>query len=140
DGKYKPLGTLLTIRNLKLAGSNAELLGELKRARFKLEEVIIPSRDKLLANYPNPANPETWLPFTLAKGGEVVIRIYDIRGSLIRELKLGRLEPGLYLSRGRAAHWDGRNDRGERVASGIYFYQLIVNGERRAVRKLILGK
>ena len=81
------------------------------------------SETKLLPNYPNPFNPETWIPYQLANPGEVEITIYDTRGSVIRRLDLGHQRQGYYASRGRAAYWDGRNTVGERVASGIYFYQ-----------------
>ncbi|MDE0009645.1 MAG: leucine-rich repeat domain-containing protein [Candidatus Poribacteria bacterium] len=78
----------------------------------------------LLANYPNPFNPETWIPYHLANPSDVQITIYDARGSIVRRLDLGHQREGYYTSRSRAAYWDGRNDVGERVASGIYFYQL----------------
>ena len=85
---------------------------------------MIPEETVLLANYPNPFNPETWIPYQLASPSEIVITIYDTRGSVIRQLDLGHQREGYYTSRGRAAYWDGRNDVGERVASGVYFYQL----------------
>ena len=85
---------------------------------------LIPEETVLLANYPNPFNPETWIPYQLASPSEIVITIYDTRGSVIRQLDLGHQREGYYTSRGRAAYWDGRNDVGERVASGVYFYQL----------------
>ena len=85
---------------------------------------MIPEETVLLANYPNPFNPETWIPYQLANPSEVLITIYNTRGSVIRQLDLGHQREGYYTSRGRAAYWDGRNDVGERVASGVYFYQL----------------
>ena len=84
----------------------------------------LPEQTLLFANYPNPFNPETWIPYQLAADTHVEIHIYDARGSLVRSLKLGHQHAGIYTSRSRAAYWDGRNDVGERVASGIYFYQL----------------
>ena len=78
----------------------------------------------LLANYPNPFNPETWIPYQLARDSHVQITIYDVQGAIIRRLELGYRVEGFYTTRGKAAHWDGRNEVGERVASGIYFYQL----------------
>ena len=84
----------------------------------------LPEQTRLLANYPNPFNPETWIPYHLAADTVVEIRIYDTRGSLVRSLALGHQRAGIYTGRGRAAYWDGRNAVGERVASGIYFYQL----------------
>ena len=85
---------------------------------------LIPEETILLANYPNPFNPETWIPYHLANSSEVRITIYDTRGSIIRHLDLGHQREGYYTSRSRAAYWDGRNAVGERVASGVYFYQL----------------
>ena len=93
----------------------------------------------LLANYPNPFNPETWIPYQLATGTHVEIRIYDTRGSLVRSLELGHQRAGIYTGRGRAAYWDGRNEVGERVASGIYFYQLQA-GNLSLLRKMVILK
>ena len=87
-------------------------------------QVATPDQTGLLANYPNPFNPETWIPYQLAKASDVKITIYDTRGIVVRQLALGHQPPGFYTSRSRAAYWDGRNTLGERVASGIYFYQL----------------
>ena len=86
--------------------------------------LLMPEETRLLANYPNPFNPETWIPYHLANPSDVRITIYDTRGVLVRQLDLGHQREGYYTSRSRAAYWDGRNGVGERVASGIYFYQL----------------
>ena len=83
-----------------------------------------PGETVLLANYPNPFNPETWIPYRLAKAANVQILIYNAHGTIIRHLKLGHQSAGYYTSRSHAAYWDGKNDLGERVANGIYFYQL----------------
>ena len=99
----------------------------------------IPQETRLLANYPNPFNPETWIPYQLATGTDVQIRIYDAKGTLIRQLELGYQPEGYYTDRNRAAYWDGRNALGERVASGIYFYQLRTN-EASALRKMLILK
>ena len=100
---------------------------------------MIPEETVLLANYPNPFNPETWIPYQLASPSEIVITIYDTRGSVIRRLDLGHQREGYYTSRGRAAYWDGRNDVGERVASGIYFYQLQTDNVS-LLRKMVILK
>ena len=100
---------------------------------------VIPGETVLLPNYPNPFNPETWIPFQLAKEADVVIRIYDVRGNLIRTLDLGRLCAGYYTSRSSAAYWDGRNEIGERVASGVYVYQMVV-GDKGFVRRMVILK
>ena len=99
----------------------------------------IPDTTALLPNYPNPFNPETWIPYRLSKGTEVMLTIHDVRGVLVRVLTLGHQLAGVYESRGRAAYWDGRNQHGEQVASGLYFYTLTA-GEFTATRKLLILK
>ena len=97
-----------------------------------------PTQTELLANYPNPFNPETWIPYHLADPSDVTITIYDARGAVVRRLELGHQQEGYYTSRSRATYWDGRNDMGERVASGIYFYQLQADNVSRLRKMLIL--
>ena len=91
----------------------------------------------LLVNYPNPFNPETWIPYQLSESADVTVSIYSVNGSLIRTLALGHQAAGLYRSRSRAAYWDGRNAFGERVASGLYFYTLTA-GDFTATRKMLI--
>ena len=91
----------------------------------------------LFQNYPNPFNPETWLPFKLTSAGQVVIRIYNLNAKLVNTLELGRLPAGDYTAKHRAAYWNGRNFKGERAASGTYFYVLEFQGETDT-RKMIL--
>ncbi|MDE0426536.1 MAG: DUF5050 domain-containing protein [Candidatus Poribacteria bacterium] len=98
----------------------------------------IPEATHLLANYPNPFNPETWIPYQLAEPSDVKIIIYDTRGVVVRRLVLGHQPAGTYTSRTRAAYWDGRNAFGERVASGIYFYQLQTDNISSLRKMLIL--
>ena len=93
----------------------------------------------LLQNYPNPFNPETWIPYQLAKPAYVTISIYAIDGKLVRTLALDQQAPGTYQSRNHAAYWDGKNELGEPVASGIYFYTLSA-GEFAATRRMIIQK
>ena len=93
----------------------------------------------LLPNYPNPFNPETWIPYQLAKSADVTLTIYDIQGRVVRDLDLGHQRAGMYQSRARAAHWDGRNAHGEPVASGVYFYTLKA-GDFTATRKMLIRK
>ena len=99
----------------------------------------IPETTALLPNYPNPFNPETWIPYHLSKETEVTLTIYDVRGSVVRELSLGHQLAGVYESRGRAAYWDGRNQHGEPVASGAYFYTLKA-GDFTVTRKMLIRK
>ena len=100
---------------------------------------LIPNQTGLLTNFPNPFNPETWIPYQLAKPAEVTLTIYDIRGVVVRELKLGHQPAGFYHNRSRAIHWDGRNAFGEKVATGVYFYTLKA-GNFTATRKLLIRK
>ena len=100
---------------------------------------LIPKRTVLLANYPNPFNPETWLPYQLANDAEVSIRIYSSAGQLVRHLDLGFQQAGYYIGKSRAAYWDGRNDLGERLASGVYFYELRTP-DSSATRKMVIVK
>ena len=90
----------------------------------QLLSALTPKTTILLANYPNPFNPETWIPYHLANDSDVLLSLYDINGGLIRQLDLGYQSAGYYTDKMRAAYWDGRNDLGEPVSSGIYFYQL----------------
>ena len=100
---------------------------------------LIPKRTVLLANYPNPFNPETWLPYQLANDAEVAIRIYSSAGQLVRYMNLGFQQAGYYIGKSRAAYWDGRNDLGEQLASGVYFYQLSTS-ESSVTRKMVIRK
>ena len=100
---------------------------------------LIPEKTMLLANYPNPFNPETWIPYQLSELAEVTVRIYSVNGILVRTLALGQTPAGIYQSRSRAAYWDGKNDVGESVASGIYFYTLTA-GDFTATRKMLIRK
>ena len=100
---------------------------------------LIPQETALLANYPNPFNPETWIPYQLAESAKVTLTIYDINGQLIRRLAVGHQAAGMYQSRSRAVYWDGRNQVGESVASGLYFYTLTVD-EFSATRRMLILK
>ena len=99
----------------------------------------LPTQPALLPNYPNPFNPETWIPYQLAQPAEVKVSIYAADGRLVRTLALGHQTPGTYQSKARAAYWDGRNALGEPVASGVYFYTLEA-GTFTATRKMLILK
>ena len=99
----------------------------------------IPTETRLLLNYPNPFNPETWIPYQLAKATDVTVAIHSMNGSLIRTLELGHQAAGIYRSKSQAAHWDGRNEFGEQVASGLYFYTLTA-GDFSATHKMLIRK
>ena len=100
---------------------------------------LIPKETALLRNYPNPFNPETWIPYQLAESAEVTLTIYDMNGQLVRRLALGHQAAGMYRSRSRAVYWDGRNTLGEPVASGLYFYTLTA-GDFTGTRRMLILK
>ena len=105
---------------------------------------IIPNQTRLLPNYPNPFNPETWIPFELEQSSNVQLTIFDSQGNIIRQLDLGHQTAGRYLSKNRAAYWDGCNQLGEPVSSGIYFYTFVAESERSKwlpqTRKMVILK
>ena len=100
---------------------------------------LIPKETTLLSNYPNPFNPETWIPYQLAEPAEVTLHIYAVDGRLIRTVALGHQPAGMYHSKSRAAYWDGKNEVGEQVASGVYFYALSA-GDFTATGKMLIRK
>jgi hypothetical protein len=95
-------------------------------------------RSQLLPNYPNPFNPETWIPFDLAASGPVHIAIYDASGAVVRRVDLGHVETGVHRTRERAARWDGRDAGGEPVASGVYTYRVTAPGLSDSGRMLLI--
>ena len=104
-----------------------------------LMETLTPKKTGLLPNYPNPFNPETWIPYQLSKPTDVTVTIYSANGTLVRTLALGYQPAGVYQNRSRAVHWDGKNEFGETVASGVYFYTL-KTGDLTATRKMLIRK
>ena len=112
------------------------------RTLVYLQQLLVtarPNKTQLLANYPNPFNPETWIPYTLATDTEVKVTIYNTQGVVIRLIELGHQSAGYYTGRDRAAYWNGRNSHGELVASGIYFYQLETDN-MSSIRKMVILK
>ncbi len=105
----------------------------------QLLAALTPKETALLANYPNPFNPETWIPYHLANDADVTLTIYDARGALVRRLELGAQPAGFYTEKSRAAYWDGRNQSGELVSSGLYYYQLRA-GDFSHVRRMVIIK
>ena len=113
-----------------------------QRGILRLEQllaILTPKATALLANYPNPFNPETWIPYRLAAPAEVTLRIYATNGQVVRTLAFGYQAAGFYEGRHRAAYWDGRNAQGEPVASGVYFYHLSA-GDYSATRRMLILK
>ena len=107
---------------------------------LKIETLGQVKRTALFQNFPNPFNPETWLPYQLASDANVHITIYDAKGALVRLLDLDWQAAGFYTDRGRAAHWDGRNNNGESVANGIYFYQLRAGDNNTQVGRMVIKR
>ena len=141
-------GDTLTIEIRNASGELIRILHheintkDIRRAFTELiltPEDLKPKQTVLLANYPNPFNPETWIPYQLANDAHTAIRIYSQAGGLVRSLDLGLQQAGYYVGKSRAAYWDGRNDSGELLASGVYFYQLIT-AESTATRKMAILK
>jgi hypothetical protein len=102
-------------------------------------KVALPTRFALRQNFPNPFNPETWIPFQLPKDSDVVVEIYNLNGQIVRTLSLGKVPAGYYNERRNAAFWDGKSDSGEKVSSGVYFYRLKA-GDYSAVKRMVVVK
>ena len=146
DGLGHP-GEIVVSNNITetLAAGAPTAVG-LKRNRIQeqinLQQILMttrPEKTQLFANYPNPFNPETWIPYELATDTHVRITIYNTQGVVIRSLQFGHQSAGYYVGRDRAAYWDGRNAFGEQVASGLYFYQLETD-EMSSMRKMVILK
>ncbi len=119
-------GILLTMPDMIASSGQSEQSGVLE--------------DRLLHNYPNPFNPETWIPYSLRESSDVAIEIYTLDGRLVRNIQVGKRPAGDHITKDKAAYWDGHNDRGESVSSGVYFYTLKVNGRHVASKRLVLLK
>ena len=114
----------------------------LQRGIIFLEQLLAaltPKETALLPNYPNPFNPETWISYHLARDMNVRLTIYDTKGTVVSQLDLGHQPAGYYTARTRAAYWNGRNNLGEPVGSGLYFYQLSAS-DFSAMRKMVILK
>ena len=149
DSNAAKIGDVLEIR----ADSPNPLLGirpvqhvvtseDVLNSRLSLPDLVtyeIPAQTELLSNYPNPFNPETWIPFRLAEDSAVSLSIYGASGSLVRTIDLGFTPAAVYEGRSDAIYWDGRNNFGEQVSSGIYFYHLNA-GDFSATRKMVIVK
>jgi len=133
--RFKLMGNspgAISIYELVVADERGKI-NTLPRKEFALQ--VPPQRTCLLMNYPNPLNPETWIPYELAEASDVRIEIYSLTGKLIRVIDLGYRQPGFYIRREDAAHWDGRNETGEEAASGVYFCT-IKAGDFSATRRM----
>jgi len=112
---------------------------DMRRAFVTVNLSARPATARLLPNYPNPFNPETWIPFELHEGSTVVVRIHNMQGEAVRRLDLGYRDAEYHHARGAAAYWNGRNEFGEKVANGVYFYELIA-GSYHASRRMVIRK
>ena len=137
---------ILTAADVKLWLTHAQQLDltdatSLRGIRFleQLLAALLPTETTLLPNYPNPFNPETWIPYRLAEDAFVTLTIYDGRGQIVRTLDVGYQSAAFYETRSKAIHWDGRNEFGEGVTSGVYFYYLSA-GDFSATRKMLIIK
>ena len=142
---------LLTVEEVQQWLTEARLSGDAsfayQRGIVVLEQILailmateaMPKETVLLSNYPNPFNPETWIPYQLAEPADVTVSIYSVDGKLVRTLALGHQPAGAYQNKSRAAYWDGRNAFGERVASGLYFYTFTA-ADFTATRKMLIRK
>jgi hypothetical protein len=140
DGAHVGDGLVVKVDGHSVSQQSVRWLGDHAVQKVDLEVYtrIIPSASWLGQNYPNPFNPETWLPYALSESAEVTIQIYDIRGSLVRTLNIGRKPAGVYDTKELAGYWDGRNDAGERISSGLYFYKLIAGTFTQVKRMTII--
>ncbi|MBC8462202.1 MAG: proprotein convertase P-domain-containing protein [Deltaproteobacteria bacterium] len=128
EGKSSPLSfSSINLSNSLNIGKNDGLVN------------VLPAKTVLLPNYPNPFNPETFLPYKLSQDAPVAIYIYSSNGQLARKLSLGYQSAGVYVSKENAARWDGKDSLGQKVASGVYFYTLQA-GEFRATQKMVIMK
>ena len=122
DARWYPL---FELRSVEPQQKHFTTLGDIKRT-------------SLMQNFPNPFNPETWIPYYLADAASVTVRIYNVKGELIRPIDVGRQAAGAYTNRQRAVYWDGKDDTGQSVASGVYFYQLLADDFSETRRMVVM--
>ncbi len=140
DVKQTQLPTLpVQLVSVQLADSRPRAIPVNLVAERILMTELFPDKPMLMQNYPNPFNPETWIPYQLSTDSEVVLSIYDSNGEPVRRFDLGYQHVGTYATRGRAVHWNGRNEFGENVVSGVYFYHLNA-GDYSQTRKMLILK
>ena len=136
----QPVSLLSDYQPFQLLPSEVQQYLLLQFAEFgNIETLLKPNETAIDQNYPNPFNPETWIPYRLAESADVSISIYAADGKLVRTLELGHQPVGIYQDKNRAAYWDGKNDVGEPVASGVYFYTLTAD-DFTATRKMLIRK
>jgi hypothetical protein len=127
------------IARLEATYLNSEQKKVLEQLKSLISKRLLPKHTALLQNYPNPFNPDTWLPYELAKDATVTIHIYNVKGQLVRQLNLGKQKAGSYIDKEKAAYWDGRDELGQAVSSGLYFYMLRA-GDFQATKRMVIVK
>jgi len=127
------------LEDVSIAGDRGK--SEIIKVVVPLTKTIggIPKEFRLLQNYPNPFNPETWIPYDLPTDTAVVVRIYDVEGHLVRQLDLGTQKAGSYIDKGKAAYWDGKDQGGQMVSNGLYFYTLQA-ADFQATKRMVIVK
>ena len=130
-------------KHLDMSGDTSPLRADTVEKGIAILERLLttlgPTQTALLPNYPNPFNPETWIPYQLAEAADVTVYIHAMNGVLVRTLRLGYQSAGMYRHQNRAASWNGRNEHGEPVASGVYLYTLTA-GNFTTTRKMLIQK
>ena len=129
---------LKELESISNKSQGVQLAIQLLRHYLSLAELNV-EETKLLRNYPNPFNPETWIPYQLSESADVTVKIYDVSGHLVRTIDVGHKPMGYYLTRERAVYWGGRNENGERISSGVYFYTLTA-GDYTETRRMVIVK
>ncbi|MBM3212583.1 hypothetical protein FJZ33_10195, partial [Candidatus Poribacteria bacterium] len=138
DADYKAMYQVLESMPIETEGVLA-LKAILREFILEIENQNKPQKSLLMQNYPNPFNPETWIPYQLKEGSMVKISIFNSFGQLVRDLDLGFKQAGFYMDSDKAAYWDGKNEAGERVSSGCYFYTITTH-KPFPIRKMVLKK
>lgn len=130
---------LRAVESMPKSEARDKMINVLRETIIETQRSFIPKETIAMQNFPNPFNPETWIPFKLAKDADVSVRIFDSTGRLVRNLDLGRKSAGSYVTKDLAAYWDGKTETGEQVSSGIYFYT-VKAGDFSATKKMIILK
>jgi hypothetical protein len=141
DGYSLPIlyEVLRAVEDMPKSDARDKMIKVLRETIIETQRAFVPKETVALQNFPNPFNPETWIPFKLAKDTDVSIKIFDSTGRLIRTLDLGRKSAGSYVTKDLAAYWDGKTELGEQVSSGVYFYT-VQTDNFSATKKMIILK
>ena len=130
---------LRAVEGMPKSEARNKMINVLRETIMETQRAFVPKETVVMQNFPNPFNPETWIPFKLAKDADVSVRIFDSTGRLVRTLDLGRKSAGSYVTKDLAAYWDGKTETGEQVSSGVYFYT-VKAGDFSTTKKMIILK